>query len=125
MQSYLLLPTLPSSFPFSSSNSTLLPFCPSHIYSGIFRNKFRPLSASAINGNINYYDLLGVSRNSSNTEVKRAYRLLARKVFLSIFLFVCLLLPWFSLLMIPPSDQTHLRPRRADPFGLVIEGLVR
>jgi DnaJ-domain-containing protein 1 len=38
-------------------------------------------SASAINGKGDHYTVLGVARSADAVEIKRAYRLLARKVF--------------------------------------------
>jgi hypothetical protein len=38
-------------------------------------------SSSAINGGGDHYTLLGVTRSANAVEIKRAYRLLARKVF--------------------------------------------
>lgn len=38
-------------------------------------------SASAINGGGDHYTVLGVARSADAVEIKRAYRLLARKVF--------------------------------------------
>jgi len=38
-------------------------------------------SPAAINGGQNHYAVLGVTRTATAVEIKRAYRLLARKVF--------------------------------------------
>lgn len=39
-------------------------------------------SSAAVNGGQNYYAVLGVARTATTVQIKRAYRLLARKVFL-------------------------------------------
>jgi len=41
-------------------------------------------SPAAVNGGQNHYAVLGVARTSSAVDIKRAYRLLARKVFFDI-----------------------------------------
>ncbi|XP_030525691.2 uncharacterized protein LOC115737626 isoform X2 [Rhodamnia argentea] len=49
-----------------------------------YRHRWRPISSSwsswtAIDGEQNHYDVLGLTRNATTGDIKRAYRLLARK----------------------------------------------
>ncbi|KAI3413072.1 J domain-containing protein [Psidium guajava] len=49
-----------------------------------YRHRWRPISSSssswtAIDGEQNHYDVLGLARNATSGDIKRAYRLLARK----------------------------------------------
>ncbi|PIN20204.1 hypothetical protein CDL12_07102 [Handroanthus impetiginosus] len=74
MQAYGFLVLGPTSYDGGGRSKWIVPsYCPTS------RSRRQFTASAAIKGHRNHYDVLGVSPNASSSDIKRAYRLLARK----------------------------------------------